>query len=53
MRRWVWVIYVIIGLIVAWEKHYITLAVAKLVFSALLAVILWWLVLIGVNLHIH
>jgi hypothetical protein len=53
MRRWIWVIYVIIGLIVAWEKHYVTLAVAKLVFSALLAVILWWLVLIGVNLHVH
>jgi hypothetical protein len=53
MRRWIWVIYVIIGLVVAWEKHYITLYVAKLVASALLAVFLWWLVLIGVNLHIH
>ena len=41
MRRWIWVIYVIIGLIVGYEKHYITLAVVKVVFSALLAVMLW------------
>ena len=53
MRRWIWVIWVIVGLIVAWEKHYITLAVAKIVLSAVLAVVLWFLVLIGVNLHIH
>jgi hypothetical protein len=52
-RSWLWVIYVIIGLVVAWEKHYITLFVIKIAASAVLAVFLWWLVLIGVNLHIH
>jgi hypothetical protein len=45
-------IYIIIGLVVAWEKHYITVHVLKLVLSAILAVLLWWLVLLGVNLHI-
>jgi hypothetical protein len=46
-------IYIIIGLVVAWEKHYITVHLLKTVLSALLAIFLWWLVLLGVNLHIH
>jgi hypothetical protein len=45
-------IYIIIGLVVAWEKHYITVHLLKLVLSAILAVLLWWLVLLGVNLHL-
>ena len=52
-RSWFWVLYLIIGLIVAWEKHYITLYVAKIVLSAILAVLLWWLTLLGVSLHVH
>jgi len=44
---------VIIGLVVAWEKHYITVALLKGLLSALLAILLWWLPLLGVNLHIH
>jgi hypothetical protein len=52
-RSWFWIVYVIVGLVVAWEKHYITLFVVKIAASAVLAVFLWWLVLIGVNLHIH
>jgi predicted lysophospholipase L1 biosynthesis ABC-type transport system permease subunit len=46
-------IYVIVGLVVAWQHHYITVHLLKLVLSAVLAVFLWWLVLLGVNLHIH
>jgi hypothetical protein len=46
-------IYIIIGLIVAWNRGYITVAVLERVLSAVLAVLLWWLVLLGVNLHIH
>jgi hypothetical protein len=46
-------IYVIIGIVVAWEKHYITVGLLKGVLSALLAIFLWWLALLGVNLHIH
>ncbi len=49
----VFIIYVIIGIVVAWEKHYITVGLLKGVLSALLAIFLWWLPLLGVNLHIH
>jgi hypothetical protein len=50
---WLTVIWVIVGLVVAWTHTYITVALLKLVFSALLAIFLWPLVLLGVNLHIH
>ena len=46
-------IYLIIGIVVAWERGYITVALLKAVLSALLAIVLWWLVLLGVSLHIH
>jgi predicted lysophospholipase L1 biosynthesis ABC-type transport system permease subunit len=46
-------IYIIIGLVVAWDRHYITLQLLKDVLSAILAVLLWWLVLLGVSLHLH
>lgn len=52
-RRWLYVLWVLIGIVVAWERHYITLAFLKLVLSALLAIFLWPLVLLGVSLHIH
>jgi hypothetical protein len=48
-----WVIYIIIGLVVAWDRNYITLRLIKGDLSALLAILLWWLPLLGVNLHIH
>jgi hypothetical protein len=48
-----WLIYIIIGLVVAWDRNYITLRLIKGLVSALLAVLLWWLPLLGVNLHIH
>jgi hypothetical protein len=46
-------VYIIIGLVVAWNRGYITVALLKAVLSAILAVLLWWLVLLGVSLHIH
>jgi hypothetical protein len=46
-------LYIIIGLVVAWDRHYITVALLKGLLSAILAVLLWWLVLLGVSLHIH
>jgi hypothetical protein len=49
----VFVVYIIIGLVVAWEKHYITVNLLKGLLSALLAILLWWLPLLGVNLHLH
>jgi hypothetical protein len=52
-RRWLVVIWVLIGIAVAWEKTYITLALLKLILSALLAIILWPLVLLGISFHFH
>ncbi|HUC27615.1 MAG TPA: hypothetical protein VMA73_33375 [Streptosporangiaceae bacterium] len=52
-HSWLFIIWVVIGLIVAWERAYITLFWVKLVLSALLTIFLWPLVLLGVNLHIH
>lgn len=46
-------VYVIIGLVVAFQKGYITTPLIKSVASALLAVFLWFLVLLGVDLHIR
>ncbi len=44
---------VIIGGFIAWDHHYINLSWLRAVASALLAIFLWWLVLLGVNLHVH
>jgi hypothetical protein len=46
-------IYIVAGIIIAVSKHYITIAWLKVVASGLLAVFLWWLLLLGVNLHLH
>ena len=45
-------IYILIGIFVAWDHDYITLGLLKRVFGALLAIFLWFLVLLGVNLHV-
>ena len=45
-------IYVLVGVYVAFAENYITLRIVKLVLSALLAIFLWPLVLLGVDLHI-
>ena len=52
-RTLIGLIYLIIGIVVAWERGYITVALLKLLVSALLAIWLWWLVLLGVGLHIR
>lgn len=46
-------IYLIIGVVVAWQRGYLTAGVIKIVLSALLAILLWFLVLLGVDLHLH
>ncbi len=55
MRRhhWLYIIWIIVGLVVAWEHVYITLRNIELFLSAVLAVLLWPLVFLGVNLRIH
>jgi hypothetical protein len=46
-------IYVIVGLVIAWDRGYITVPLLKVVLSAVFAIFLWWLVLLGVSLHLH
>lgn len=53
LKHFVILIYVIIGIFISWERGYLTLALLKIIASALLAIFLWWLILLGVNLHVH
>jgi hypothetical protein len=46
-------IYVLVGIYVAFAHDYITVRIIKLVLSALLAIFLWPLVLLGVDLRIN
>jgi hypothetical protein len=46
-------IYILVGLYVAWVYDYITPALLKDVAEALLAVFLWFLVLLGVDLRLN
>jgi hypothetical protein len=45
-------IYILVGIFVAWDHDYITVGLLKRVFSALLAIFLWFLILLGVDLHV-
>jgi len=49
----IFLVYLIIGVIVAWQKGYLHLSLLKAVGSAILAILLWWLPLLGISLHIH
>jgi hypothetical protein len=49
---WLFIIWVIIGLIIAWTHAYITVVVLKLAVTVALAVFLWPLLLLGVSLHV-
>jgi hypothetical protein len=52
--RWLIIaLYLIIGIVIAWDHGYLGLAWLRSVGSALLAIFAWWLILLGVNLHIH
>jgi len=49
-----WVVYLVAGGIVSATHHYWqNLHTIKAIISAILAVLLWPLILVGVNLHIH
>jgi hypothetical protein len=45
-------IYIIVGIVVAWNRGYITVGLLKAILSALLAIFLWFLVLLGINMHV-
>lgn len=48
------VVYLVIGVVVASTHHYFAhIQTAKAVLSVALALLLWPLILLGVNLHIH
>jgi hypothetical protein len=55
--RWIWrliiLAYIVIGCVIAWDHGYISLGWLRSLASAVLAILLWWLVPLGVNLHIH
>ncbi|MGZ4434508.1 MAG: hypothetical protein ACXVW7_12900 [Trebonia sp.] len=53
LGRLVVFIYLVIGGFIAWDHGYLSLAWLRVLASAVLAILLWWLVLLGVNLHIH
>jgi hypothetical protein len=45
-------IYIIIGVFIAWDRGYINEGLVQRIVSALLAIFLWVLVLLGVDFHI-
>ena len=48
------IIYLIVGVVIAASHHYLTHTDSlKPIFSALLAIVLWPLVLLGINLHVR
>lgn len=53
-RRVLPLLYIGVGIAIAWTHHYFKhLGTWRPILSALLAVLLWPLVLLGINLHIH
>jgi membrane-bound ClpP family serine protease len=46
-------IYLIIGVFIAWDRGYINEGLVAKIISALLAIFLWVLVLLGVDFHIE
>lgn len=53
IRNIIIVMYIMAGIVIAWDHGYLGLGWLRTVASGLLAVFLWWLVLVGVNLHIR
>ncbi len=55
MRRFsvLGLVYVGIGIYIAWTHDYLNVRVLKLVLQALLAIFLWFLILLGVDLHVR
>ena len=45
-------VYILIGIVVAYDRNYLTSRILKQIVSALLAIFLWFLLLLGVDLHV-
>ena len=53
-RRVLLILYIGVGIAIAWIHNYFDhLGTWRLILSAILAILLWPLVLLGINLHIH
>ncbi|WP_433417381.1 hypothetical protein ACQP1V_42495 [Microtetraspora malaysiensis] len=52
LLRVVFLIYLAVGVYVAWTHHYLTPGVLRQIAEAFLSVFLWVLVLLGVDLHL-
>ncbi len=46
------VVWIIVGIVVAAQRNYLTASLLRAIVSALLAIFLWPLVLLGINLHV-
>ncbi|HZB29154.1 MAG TPA: hypothetical protein VE465_03205 [Streptosporangiaceae bacterium] len=46
-------IWVIVGVVIAWMHDYITVDLLRRLIAAALAILLWFLVLLGVDLHLR
>ena len=53
IRNLVILAYLVIGGVIAWDHGYLGLSWLRSFASAILAILLWWLIPLGVNLHIH
>jgi hypothetical protein len=49
----IFLIYLIVGVVIAWAKGYLHLTLLKAILSAIFAIFLWWLALLGISLHLH
>jgi hypothetical protein len=53
VRNLIILAYFVIGGVIAWDHGYIGISWLRSLASAVLAIVFWWLVPLGVNLHIH
>jgi hypothetical protein len=44
--------YFLVGIVIAWDHGYLGVAWLRTLASVVLAIFLWWLILLGVNLHV-
>ena len=53
VRVLVILLYFVIGGVIAWDHGYLGLGWVRAFASAVLAILFWWLIPLGVNLHLH
>ncbi len=53
IRILVMTVYLAIGVVVAWNHGYLNLGWLRSLVTVILSVVLWFLIPLGVNLHVH